>query len=66
MELRRNVSYLIMQHPIDEGVNIFIGTERLSTFRQFLADEREAVLDRFAFFQREHAGSPKRHCPSLR
>ena len=66
MELRGNVSYLIVQHPIDEGVDIFVGTDRLSTLRQFLADERQAVLDRFAFFQGEHAGSPERHRPGLR
>jgi hypothetical protein len=51
VELGCNIPYFIVQHPIDEGMNVLIGCERLSTGGKLLPDGTEPALDSLAFLE---------------
>jgi hypothetical protein len=66
VKLRRNLTYFVVKHAIDEGVNIFVGSEWLCASGELLPDKAKSAFDFLAFLERQDPGTPERYCPSLR
>ena len=65
VKFRGDISYLVVEHAIDERVDILVGSERLRTRPQFLTNQGKPALDALAFFQRKDPSAPERNCPRL-
>ena len=58
VELRRHITDFVVEHAVNESVNVFIRRERLGAAGELLGDRREATLDCLAFLEGENSSAP--------
>ena len=65
MQLGRDRAGLLVQEPVDHGVDVFVGGHRLRPVSDALRHAIEPLLQRVALVAREHARFAERLCPRL-
>jgi hypothetical protein len=66
VQLRRDLSDLRVQKPVDHRVYVFVGRNRRGASAEALRDRVESRLDPATLIDREHTCIPQRHSPGLR
>src|ERR1051325_7255167 len=66
VELGGNVAGLLVQQAVDHRMNVFVRWNRTLTCHEATLHGVEAVLDRGALMESEHARAVQRHSPRLR
>jgi hypothetical protein len=66
VELRGDVSHLLVKEAVDQSVNVLVGRDGSCAVGELIADGIESLLEGLALLESKNAGPPKCDRPGTR